>query len=57
MSSSRVGEHSDDVELLGDRRTPSKGERQRRAILDSLGELTVGEIAAAAGVRRSGYYF
>ncbi|MDL9946539.1 TetR/AcrR family transcriptional regulator [Gordonia sp. ABSL11-1] len=52
--------------LLGDRRTLSKGERQRRAILDSLadllatrpiGELTVGEIAAAAGVRRSGYYF
>jgi AcrR family transcriptional regulator len=45
---------------------PSKGERQRQAILDALarlletrpiGELTVGEIADAAGVRRSGYYF
>jgi len=55
-----------DTVLLGDRRMPSKGERQRRAILDSLaellatrpiGELTVGDIAAAAGVRRSGYYF
>lgn len=52
--------------MPGDRRSPSKGERQRQAILDSLtkllntrpiGELTVGEIAAEAGVTRSGYYF
>lgn len=66
MSSSPVSAHSNDVALLGDRRTPSKGERQRQAILDSLtellatrpiGDLTVGEIATAAGVRRSGYYF
>lgn len=57
---------SDDEALLGDRRASTKGERQRRSILESLatllatrpiGELTVGEIAAAAGVRRSGYYF
>ena len=52
--------------LAGDRRTASKGERQRRAILDTLarlvadrpiGELTVGEITAEAGVTRSGFYF
>ena len=52
--------------VAGDRRSPSKGERQRRAILDSLegllarrliGDLTVGEIADDAGVRRSGFYF
>lgn len=57
---------SDDDALLGDRRASTKGERQRRSILESLtallatrpiGELTVGEIAVAAGVRRSGYYF
>lgn len=57
---------SDDDALLGDRRASTKGERQRRSILASLsellavrpiGELTVGEIAVAAGVRRSGYYF
>ncbi len=60
------GARGDDAVLLGDRRLPSKGERQRRAILDCLpellvtrpvGELTVGEIADAAGVRRSGFYF
>jgi AcrR family transcriptional regulator len=54
------------VSLPGDRRTPSRGESQRRAILDALatllatrpiGDLTVGEIADAAGVLRSGYYF
>ena len=56
-----------DVDVRGDRRVPvpSKGERQRRAILDSvsrllatrpIGELTVGEIAADAGVGRSGFY-
>ncbi|MCH9731196.1 MAG: TetR/AcrR family transcriptional regulator [Actinomycetia bacterium] len=52
--------------LAGDRRALTKGERQRRAILDSLvtllatrslGELTVGDIATHAGVRRSGFYF
>ncbi|MFI6309810.1 TetR/AcrR family transcriptional regulator [Nocardia fusca] len=52
-------------DVRGDRRVPSKGERQRRAILDSvahllavrpIGELTVGEIAADAGVGRSGFY-
>ncbi len=57
---------NDEGALLGDRRMPSKGERQRRAILDALprllatrpiGDLTVGEIAAEAGVRRSGFYF
>ncbi len=66
MSSSRATARSDDITLVGDRRAPSKGERQRQAILDSLaellvtrpiGDLTVGEIASAAGVRRSGYYF
>lgn len=60
------GAVDDDAVLLGDRRLPSKGERQRRAILDCLpellvtrpvGELTIGEIADAAGVRRSGFYF
>lgn len=52
--------------LLGDRRSPSKGERQRRAILTALqgllryrpiAELTVGEIASSAKVTRSGFYF
>ena len=60
------GASRDDAVLLGDRRLPSKGERQRRAILDCLPgllatrpitELTVGEIAVAAGVQRSGFYF
>lgn len=55
-----------DAALLGDRRQPSKGERQRRAILDCLpelltkrpiSELSVSEIASAAGVLRSGFYF
>ncbi|QZT65625.1 TetR/AcrR family transcriptional regulator [Mycolicibacterium austroafricanum] len=44
----------------------SKGERQRRVILNTvaklletrpIGELTVNEIASAAGVLRSGFYF
>ncbi|VEG47114.1 TetR family transcriptional regulator [Mycolicibacterium flavescens] len=61
-----TGVDREDVVLLGDRRLPSKGERQRRAILDCLPgllatrpitELTVGEIAAAARVQRSGFYF
>jgi AcrR family transcriptional regulator len=52
-------------DLQGDRRSLTKGERQRQAILASLveqlrtkpiGDLTVGEIAAAAGVQRSNYY-
>ncbi|MGV0791224.1 TetR/AcrR family transcriptional regulator [Mycolicibacterium sp. XJ1819] len=52
--------------VTGDRRAPSKGQRQQWAILDALtkllahrpiGELTVGEIAEEAGVRRSGFYF
>ncbi|KQY01301.1 TetR family transcriptional regulator [Mycobacterium sp. Root135] len=52
--------------VAGDRRAPSKGERQRQVILTTLaellearpvGELTVNEIASAAGVLRSGYYF
>lgn len=52
--------------MLGDRHMPTKGERQRHAILAalpqllahrSIDELTVGEIAEAAGVRRSGFYF
>lgn len=52
--------------VLGDRRTPSKGERQRTAILEtvadllttrSIADLTIGEIASAAGVLRSGFYF
>lgn len=50
----------------GDRLGPSKGERQRRAILDAISalladhtvaELSVGTIAEAAGLRRSGFYF
>lgn len=67
MSSSPVpAVAGEDAPLLGDRRTPSKGERQRRAILDALatllatrpiGDLTVGEIATEARVRRSGFYF
>ncbi len=56
----------DDAAVSGDRRTPSKGERQRQSILEALkdllatrpiGELTVGEIATRARVQRSGYYF
>ena len=52
--------------VAGDRRAPSKGERQRRAILTALAELleerpfselNVNDIASAAGVLRSGYYF
>jgi AcrR family transcriptional regulator len=52
--------------VLGDRRAPSKGERQRQAILTtlaelletrSIGEITVNDIALAAGVQRSGFYF
>lgn len=67
MSSGSVREAaSGETTLLGDRRMPTKGERQRQAILSSLttllatrpiGDLSVGEIAAEAGVRRSGYYF
>ncbi|MGV0836970.1 TetR/AcrR family transcriptional regulator [Mycolicibacterium thermoresistibile] len=66
MSTQPLRGSASDGTLSGRRRMPSKGERQRQAILDSLarlladrpiGELTVGEIAAAAGVRRSGYYF
>lgn len=66
MPDSTTGAGREDAVLLGDRRLPSKGERQRRAILDCLPgllatrpitELTVGEIAAAARVRRSGFYF
>ena len=66
MSNPALGVMGSGAGLLGDRRVPSKGERQRRAILDCLpgllatrpiGELTVAEIAAAAGVRRSGFYF
>lgn len=57
---------ANDEPLAGDRRAMTKGERQRRALLDSLttllatrpiGELTVGDIATHAGVRRSGFYF
>lgn len=52
--------------VVGDRRAPTKGERQRRAILDalagllenrSIGDVSVNEIASAAGVNRSGFYF
>lgn len=67
MSSSSVPAVADeDAPLVGDRRTPSKGERQRRAILEAvttllatrpIGDLTVGEIATEARVRRSGFYF
>ena len=51
--------------LTGDRRSVSKGERQRQAILSSLAtllvsqpilDLTVGQIAAEARVPRSGFY-
>lgn len=57
MSNPALGAVGSGAGLLGDRRMPSKGERQRRAILDCLpellatrpiGELTVAEIAAAA---------
>lgn len=50
----------------GDRRSSTKGERQRQTILDALSELletrhiaelSVNEIASAAGVQRSGFYF
>jgi AcrR family transcriptional regulator len=66
MSNRSARTSSKGAGVLGDRRTPSKGESQRRAILDALatllatrpiGDLTVGEIADAAGVLRSGYYF
>ncbi|MEZ0339272.1 TetR/AcrR family transcriptional regulator [Mycobacterium sp. pV006] len=66
MPDPKTGAGREDAVLLGDRRLPSKGERQRRAILDCLPdllatrpitELTVGEIAAAARVQRSGFYF
>ncbi|MEV0550662.1 TetR/AcrR family transcriptional regulator [Nocardia salmonicida] len=51
--------------VVGDVRSPRKGERQRRAILDGLArllahrpidDLTVGQIATEAGVGRSGFY-
>lgn len=66
MSTEPLRDEPGEAAVVGDRRLPSKGERQRQAILDSLarllatrpiGELTVGEIATDAGVRRSGYYF
>lgn len=51
----------------GDRRVvPSKGDRQRRAILDALpgllrqgsfARLSIGRLAQAAGLSRSGFYF
>lgn len=53
--------------VAGDRRAlPSKGDRQRRAILDALpsllsnqpfSSLSIGEITKAAGLSRSGFYF
>ncbi len=66
MSTSSVRSSSNRSGLLGDRLSPSKGERQRQAILDGLtsllatrpiSDLTIGEIAAEARVNRSGYYF
>lgn len=57
--------NADDA-VEGDRRVPTKGERQRRAMLDSLASLltsgsihdvTVAEVAAGAGAKRSNFYF
>lgn len=51
--------------IAGDRRKPTKGERQRQAIVDALrdlltehpfDELTIGQIADRAGVTRQGFY-
>ncbi|MCZ4590202.1 TetR/AcrR family transcriptional regulator [Rhodococcus opacus] len=66
MPSKPVRTSRNGITVLGDRRRPSKGERQGRSTLEALirlletrpiGELAVGEIAAEAGVQRSGYYF
>lgn len=52
-------------EIVGDRRKPTKGERQRQSIVDALrellaegsfNELTIGQIADRAGVTRQGFY-
>lgn len=52
-------------DIVGDRRKPTKGERQRQAIVDALrelliehpfDELTIGQIADRAGVTRQGFY-
>lgn len=51
--------------VVGDRLKPTKGERQRRAIIEAVRELvaetpiadlTVGRIAAEVGITRSGFY-
>lgn len=52
--------------VAGERRTQTKGDRQRRAILDAVAELlaevpvadlSIGRITARAGITRSAYYF
>ena len=64
LSPYRAGD--DDTAALVRRGPRTKGERHRRAILDGMTELlstrpivelTVVEIAAAAGLQRSGFYF
>ena len=50
----------------GSRRGPTKGDQRERALLDaartllrekSIGQLTIDELAGAAGIARSGFYF
>ncbi|GIM89734.1 TetR/AcrR family transcriptional regulator [Paractinoplanes toevensis] len=51
---------------IGSRRAPTKGDQRERALLDAarvvlrekpIGQVTIDELAGAAGIARSGFYF
>lgn len=54
------------VSAVRSRRTPTKGDQREQALIDaartvlrekSIGQVTIDELAAAAGIARSGFYF
>jgi AcrR family transcriptional regulator len=54
------------VPAIGSRRAPTKGDQREQALLDAakvvlrekpLGQVTIDELAGAAGIARSGFYF
>jgi AcrR family transcriptional regulator len=54
------------VPAIGSRRGPTKGDQRERALVDaarrvfrdkSIGQVTIDELAGAAGIARSGFYF
>jgi TetR/AcrR family transcriptional regulator, ethionamide resistance regulator len=58
--------YSSTVPAIGSRRGPTKGDQRERALLDaaravfrdkSIGQVTIDELANAAGIARSGFYF